>query len=170
MHHRRLICAISATAIGCLSSHASAQQSTSATYDDWVVRCVTQGQPPQKACDMEQIAQMQGKNTPVSRVAVPRPVKGQAVKIVIQLPVNAWLPVGIRVQMNDKDPGLAGTYTYCVPAGCFAEVDLTEDAQKRFRAATEQGRILFKNAAQQDVALPLSFKGFGPAFDALAKS
>jgi invasion protein IalB len=153
------------------AGHALAQQSTAATYDDWVLRCVTQAGPPaQKVCDMEQVTQVQGKNTPLSRVAVGRQVKGQPIKLVIQLPVNVWLPTGVKVQMNDKDPGLSGPFTYCVPAGCFAEVDINDDAMKKFRAAIEPGRIVVKNPAQQDIAIPLSFKGFGQAFDALLKS
>ena len=152
------------------AGHALAQQSTAATYEDWVLRCVTQaGTPPQKVCDIEQVTQVQGKNTPLSRVAVARPAKGPPIKLVIQLPVNVWLPTGVKVQMNDKDPGLSGSFTHCVPAGCFAEVEANDDAVKKFRAATEPGRIVLKNPAQQDIAIPLSFKGFGQAFDALLK-
>jgi invasion protein IalB len=151
------------------TGHALAQQSTSATYDDWVLRCVTQGTPPQKVCNMEQLTQVQGKNTPLSRVAIARPMKAPPVKLVIQLPVNIWLPAGIKIQMNDKDPGFVGLFTYCTPAGCFAEVDASDDTLKKFRAAVEPARIVFKNAGQQDVAIPLSFKGFGQAYDALLK-
>jgi invasion protein IalB len=151
------------------AGHALAQQSTSATYDDWVVRCATQGTPPQKVCDMEQLTQVQGKTTPLSRVAIARPVKGQPIKLVIQLPVNVWLPTAVRLQLNDKDPGSTSPFAYCVPAGCFTEVDLTDELQRKFRSATEAGRIAFKDAAQRDIAIPLSFKGFGQAFDALSK-
>jgi invasion protein IalB len=152
------------------AGHATAQQSTAATYDDWVVRCVTQAGPPlQKVCDMEQLTQVQGKNTPLSRVAIARPMKAPPIKLIIQLPVNVWLPSGIKIQMSDKDPGFPGVFTYCVPAGCFADVDASDDALKKFRAATEPAKLVFKNAGQQDVAIPLSFKGFGQAYDALSK-
>ncbi len=118
---------------------------------------------------MEQLTQVQGKNTPLSRVAIARPMKAPPIKLVIQLPVNTWLPTAVKIQMNDKDPGLTGLFTYCVPAGCFAEVDASDDTLKKFRAATEPARIVFKNALQQDVVIPLSFKDFGQAYDALAK-
>ena len=75
----------------------------------------------------------------------------------------------MRIQSNDKDPGLAATFKRCLPSGCFADVDIKDDTVKRFRAATENGTIHFKNASQQDVVVPLSFKGFGQAFDALSK-
>jgi invasion protein IalB len=96
-------------------------------------------------------------------------MKAPPIKLIIQLPVNIWLPSGIKIQMSDKGPEFAGVFTYCVPAGCFADVEATDDTLKKFRAASEPAKIVFKNAAQQDLAIPLSFKGFGQAYDALSK-
>ena len=149
---------------------ASAQQSTAATYDDWVVRCVTQpGPPPKKTCDMDQITKVQGQPNPLSRVAVAHPVKDQPIKLVIQLPVNISLSVPVRIHTGEKDPGTATPFQRCMPAGCFAELDLRDDVVKRLRSVTERGRITFKDAGEREVVIPLSFKGFGNALDALAK-
>src|SRR5690242_8166696 len=64
-------------------------QRTTASYGDWVVRCETlAGPPPQKNCDMEQLAQVQGQANPISRVAIPVPPKGEPAKLYVQLPVN----------------------------------------------------------------------------------
>jgi len=68
-----------------------------------------------------------------------------------------------------KDAGVSTPFRRCIPAGCFAEVELKDDLQKKFRAAAEPGKILFKDAADRDVAIPLSFKGFAQAFEALLK-
>ena len=57
----------------------------------------------------------------------------------------------------------------CIPAGCFVEIDLKDDLQKKFRATTEPGKILYKNAAEQEVTIPISFKGFAQAYEALLK-
>jgi invasion protein IalB len=46
---------------------------------------------------------------------------------------------------------------------------LTDDALKSLRARTSPGRLEFKDASQRDIAAPISFKGFGQAFDALVK-
>ena len=54
-------------------------------------------------------------------------------------------------------------------AGCFAEVEIKDDTVKRLRASTGNWKISFKNSGQQDAAVPLSFKGFNQAFDALLK-
>jgi invasion protein IalB len=163
--------ALLASALLLALSAAAAQQApqrTTATYEDWTVQCeLHAGSPPQKLCEMVQVGQAQGQT--VSRIALGHAAKNEPFKIVIQLPINLWLPAGVRIQSDDKDPGLAATFKRCVPAGCFADIDIKDDTVKRFRALTESGKITFKNANQQDVVLPLSFKGFAQAFDALSK-
>jgi invasion protein IalB len=146
-------------------------QRTTASYGDWVVRCeTTPGPPPQKNCDMEQLAQVQGQAQPISRVAIPLPPKGEPAKLFIQLPINVSFMVPVKIVADGKDAGTTTPFRRCVPAGCFAELELKDDLQKKFRAAaTEPGKILFKDAADRDVTIPLSFKGFAQAFEALLK-
>jgi invasion protein IalB len=154
-----------------LSAAAAAQtppQRTTATYEDWTVQCEQQaGPPPQKLCEMVQTVQSQGQT--VSRVALGHATKAEPFKIVVQLPVNLFLPAGVRIQADDKDPGLTLAFKRCVPAGCFADIDIKDDVVKRLRAATANWKITFKNSGQQDAAVPLSFKGFNQAFDVLLK-
>ena len=53
-----------------LAGSGQAQQSTTASYDDWTVRCVMQpGPPAKKVCHMEQLARLPDKTEPISRVA-----------------------------------------------------------------------------------------------------
>lgn len=145
-------------------------QRTTASYGDWVVRCeTTAGPPPQKNCDMEQLAQVQGQANPISRVAVPLPQKGEPPKMFIQLPINVSFSAPLKITVDAKDAGITTPFRRCVPAGCFGEVELKDDLQKKFRASAEAGKITFKDAADRDVAIPLSFKGFAQAFEALMK-
>jgi invasion protein IalB len=148
---------------------AEGPQRTSASYGDWVVRCeVTDAKPPQKNCDMEQLAQMQGQANPISRVAIPLPAKGQPARLIIQVPVNVSLSAPVRISADNKDH-LTVPFHRCVPAGCFADIEIKEDEIRRFRAETAAGKLLYKDSADRDVTIPLSFKGFGQAFDALIK-
>lgn len=158
-----------ATTFTVMAAHqAAAQQSTTATYGDWVVQCRTDDEA-QRNCDMAQVTQVKGKNLPFSRVAVQHPVKGRPVRLVVQLPVNVSLPSNVRIQASDADPGLIAPFDRCVPAGCFADFDLKEEAIRKFRDADGAGRMTFKAADRRAVSVPVSFKGFGQAFDALAK-
>jgi invasion protein IalB len=167
----KIIASLLGLAIAVAAQRADAQQSTTATYEDWTVRCVTRaGPPPQKFCDMEQLSHLQNKEQPFSRVAIALSEKGKPAALVVQVPVNVWLATGVRIEIGSKDARPPAPFTHCGPAGCFAEIALTDDIQKRFRAGTEPGRVVYKNATQREVTIPLSFKGFGQAFDALAKN
>jgi invasion protein IalB len=147
-------------------------QRTTATYEDWVVQCETQAGPPaQKVCDMAQITQVQvqGKSQPFSRVAIPHPTKGQPVKLVVQVPVNASFSTNVKIQTTDTDPGLAAPFARCMPSGCFADFELKDDAMRKFRASSGAGKLSFADSSGRDISLPLSFKGFSQAYEALAK-
>jgi invasion protein IalB len=155
-----------------MTGKAVAQERTTATYDDWVLQCATDAaKPAQKTCDIEQVTQMQnqGRNMPLSRIAVARPEKGQPVQLTVQVPVNVNLHTGVIIKASDSDPGLTAPFDRCLPVGCFADFALKDDAIKKFRGATTAGKMTFDVANGQSVAIPVSFKGFGPAFDALAK-
>lgn len=145
-------------------------QRTTATYGDWVLQCVeNSSSPSEPVCDMAQVTQLQGKNLPFSRVAVARPQKGQPVKLIVQVPVNASFRTQVHIQTAEADPGVIAPFADCTPNGCFAEFDLKEDMLKKLREATGTGKLSFADAGGHDVSVPISFKGFAQAFDALAK-
>ena len=153
-----------------LSGQGAGPQSTTATYEDWVLQCESRTAPvPAKTCAMVQVAQVQGNNQPFSRVTLARPEKGQAVKLVVQVPVNVSFSGNLRILFGGADQGLTAQFAGCVPAGCFGEFALTEETIRKLRAASGAGKLAFLDASGHDINVPLSFKGFAGAFDALAK-
>lgn len=149
---------------------AAAQQSTTATYEDWVLQCQSvAGPPPQRLCDIAQVTEVQGKNIPLSRIAVSRTARTQPFTFTAQVPVNVSLRTNLRVQVSNSDPGVAVPFDRCLPVGCFAEFTFSEDVIRKFLAATAAGKMTFKSGNGQDVAIPISFKGFPQAFSALGK-
>ncbi|HLW89967.1 MAG TPA: invasion associated locus B family protein [Roseiarcus sp.] len=102
-------------------------------------------------------------------MAIQHPQKGQPLRLVVQVPVNVSLPSNVLIEAGDADPGLSAPFNRCLPVGCFADFDLKDDAVQKFRSATAPGKVMFKDSTERDVAVPLSFKGFGPALDALSK-
>jgi invasion protein IalB len=154
------------------AAQGGAPQRTTATYEDWVLQCEIQaGTPPKKVCEMTQVTQLQGKNQnqPFSRAEVVRPTKDQPARLVIQVPVNVSFAANVRVQIGDADPGLAVPFARCLPNGCFAEFDLKDDTLKKFRSAASPGKLTFADSSGRDIAIPLSFNGFGQAYEALLK-
>jgi invasion protein IalB len=80
-------------------------QQTTASFDDWIVRCETRTGPPlQKTCEMVQFTQAKGQQGVLSEVAIGRPIKGQPFKIAVQLPIGIWLPAGVRIVAGEKNP------------------------------------------------------------------
>ena len=118
---------------------------------------------------MVQYTQMQGQAGVISQIAIGRPVKGQPIKMVFQVPLGVWLPTGAKLATGAQDSGLAAPFKRCVAAGCFADLEVRDDTIRKLRAMSEPGKLQFKDGATKDVSLPVSFKGFGAAFDALAK-
>jgi invasion protein IalB len=118
---------------------------------------------------MVQFTQLKGQQGVLTQIAIAHPVKGQPIRIVIQVPISMWLPTGVKLALNDKDPGIHAEFKWCVPAACFAIVEVKDDVLKKWRTAGEPGKLLFKDGNQRDIALPMSFKGFATAYDALAK-
>jgi invasion protein IalB len=149
-----------------------APQSTTATYGDWVVQCQTQAGPPlQKLCEMVQVAQaqVQGRSVPFSRIGIARPVKGEPVRFVVQVPVNVTFATNVRIQATDADPGIIAPFARCLPSGCFAEFDLKEEMLRKFRGAAAGGKLTFADGGGHEISAPVSFSGFGQALDALMK-
>lgn len=145
-------------------------QQTSATYEDWIVRCETRPGPPvQKACEMVQFTQLKGQQGVLTQIAIGQPVKGQPIRVAMQVPISMWLPTGVKLVMNDKDEGTLAEFKWCVPTACFGIVEIKDDVLNKWRSASEPGKLLFKDGNQRDIALPVSFKGFATAYDALAK-
>jgi invasion protein IalB len=149
---------------------ATPPQQTSATYDDWIVRCETRPGPPvQKACEMVQFTQLKGQGGVLTQIAIGQPVKGQPIRVAIQVPISMWLPTGVKLAMTDKDQGILAEFKWCVPTACFGIIEVKDDVIKKWRATSEPGKLMFKDGNQRDIALPVSWKGFGTAYDALAK-
>lgn len=147
-------------------------QQTSATYDDWVVQCQMRAGPPvEKACEMQQVtqAQVQGSSRPFSRLVIPRPEKGQPVKLVVQVPVNVSFHTDVHILTGEADPGLSAPFAQCVPSGCFAEFELKDETIKRLGAISTPGKLTFADAGGREIAVPISFKGFIQAYDALLR-
>jgi invasion protein IalB len=152
-----------------LAVKGGAQERTTATYEDWVVECQTTGSPPRQTCDMAQLTLAPGKNAPFSRVAIERPKTGSPLKLVVQVPVNVATTTNVVIRTSDADPGLAAPFTRCAPEGCFAEFIVGDEALKKLRTAVGEGKLSFDDALGRQVVIPLSFKGFSQAYDALSR-
>lgn len=146
--------------------------STTASFGDWTLRCqrITDAGKTMRVCEVAQVLQAQGQQSPIAQIALGRVANGEPVRITAVMPVSVSFPSSVQIVMGDKEAKPVDLpWRRCLPTGCFADIAPGDDVLKQWRKATEQGRILFKDAAGRDLALPLSSRGLDQALDALAK-
>lgn len=150
-----------------------APERTTATFGDWVMRCARDGEgaAARRVCEAGQtIAVQQHPNAPIAQVALGRMKKTDPVRLTVVLPPSVLIPVEPRVAVDEKDPApIVLAWQRCVPQGCFASADLKDETVARLRSRAEPGRIAFKDAANRDIVIPLSFRGLAQALDALPR-
>lgn len=141
-------------------------QATTATYGDWVVRCVVPQPQAAKVCEAVTGVQAQGQQGLLTQIVVGRAAKDQPVHLIVQLPAGVFLPPGATLYLDDKaKSGIDTVFSSC-PRGCFADVELKADQLGALKAAKGPGRLEFVDAARKRIAVPISFNGLGAATDA----
>lgn len=146
--------------------------STTASFGDWTLRCqrVADAGKTVRICEVAQVLQAQGQQAPIAQVALGRLANGEPVRVTAVMPVSVSFPSSVQITMGEKDAKpVELPWRRCLPTGCFAETAPGDDVLKQWRKASEPGRILFRDAAGRDLALPLSARGLDQALDALAK-
>lgn len=155
---------------------------TTASYGDWVLRCQRlPGEGAPRLCEVSQAMQVQGQAAPVAQLAIGRLPGQDGLRVTVLLPTNVSFPSSVRVgetKGESKDAREAGksggqalelSWRRCIPGGCLADAAAQEAVLKGWRMAEETGRISFKDADGRELGVPVSFRGLGPALDALAK-
>lgn len=145
---------------------------TTASYGDWVVRCVkNEADKGKRLCEVVQTLQVQGQQAPVAQIALGRPPGSDAMRlVVILMPANTSFPSSVQMLASDKDtqPIELG-WRYCVPNGCFADNAAVDDAMKRWRSEAGPAKIMFKDAQGREITIPVSLRGLPQALDGLTK-
>jgi len=143
---------------------------TIASYGDWVLRCqrVDTAGKTARVCEVAETIQVQGQAAPIAQLAIGRLSPGEPLRITIVVPPAVTFPSSVRVDAKNGAP-LNLEWRRCLPGGCFADAVLKDDVLARWRSLSDAGQLTFKDAAGQDVTLPLSFRGLAQALDALAK-
>jgi invasion protein IalB len=110
---------------------------------------------------------------PVSVLAIGRLTRTDPLRLVARVPVNALVAQPARLTLEGDQP-LTLPFRHCSanPVGCYAELELRDEAMlRRLRGRTPEqpGKLEFREPAGQDVGIPVSFRGFGAALEALQK-
>lgn len=150
-------------------------QSTTASFGDWVVRCRRIDQAPGNAtaCEVAQTLQVQGQG-PIAEIALGHPpgkdaTSRERMRVVVVLPNNVTFAGPVLMSVDDKDKPIELTFRRCLPSGCFADAEPSDDVLVRWRGQDGRGRLAFKDGGNRDIVLPFSFRGLAQALDAMSK-
>jgi len=146
----------------------SQPEMTTATYQDWLMRCAQPSGKP-KVCEVAQTIQMEGQTGAVAVIAIGKVEPGDPLHLTIQLAAGVWLPAGVKLEYSDKAPPVSLEFKRCLQ-GCFAETDIDKALEQGLRNAAGPGSITFESGARKPVTLQISFKGFSAALDASLKA
>lgn len=140
-------------------------------YGDWSLRCQQTGTAQQRdGCEIFQNVMLQNQSAPFAQFAFGKPAQEGTLHLTVVVPINISFPSTVRVALDEKDPQpIQLDWTRCLPAGCFATAVVKDAALKKWRAAAAPGRVSFNSSSEQQVVMPISFRGLGQALDALGK-
>ena len=146
-------------------------QSTTATYGDWVLRCVLEAAAgsPRRMCEVGQTIEVKGQGV-VAQIALGFPSGKEPMRVTVVLPPNVSLSSAVRIGVSETDEGLELAWKRCLPGGCVAEGEIHDDVLRSWRAQTGAGQIRYALASSKPLSLAFSFRGFSVALDNLAKS
>jgi invasion protein IalB len=141
---------------------------TTATYDDWVLRCVRPAEKGPRACEVVQTMVLQGQQKPVAQVALG--YDKADLRLTLLVPPAISLGRGPTLGIaGAATPHFDLVWRRCLPNGCFADVQVGPELLKLLRSRSEPMQFTFKDAGEHDAVLPFSFRGLVPALDALGK-
>jgi len=144
---------------------------TTATYGDWVLRCVRTGDSgtgPQ-TCEVVQSIILPNQQAPIAQVAIGSVDKTSGLRLTIVVPVAVSLGKGPTITGTGSSVLFDLSWRRCLPSGCYADIALTPEAVKMLHARTEPAALVFRDSAENDVNLPFSMRGFSQALDAFPK-
>lgn len=143
---------------------------TTARYGDWALQCrrnAPEGTGP--ACELLHTVMSDGQR-PVAQVAIARPSAQAPLKLAVVLPVHVAFAEPPRLSASaPAATALTLVWRRCLPAGCFADADLTDVMARVWRTQESPGQLALQDGSGRAVTLPLSFRGLGDALDALGR-
>ncbi|RST87917.1 invasion protein [Aquibium carbonis] len=155
---------------------------TTATFGDWLLRCVRQPAPAGEAgqksdrltaqtCEVVQTIKVQGQAQPIAQLAIGRLPDSEQLIMTAVLPVNISLPGQVGVIVDPKAPAdgaIILEWRRCAGGSCFADTRPDDGSLRPLRAG-EAGQIRFADAGGRIISVPVSWRGLDQALAALEK-
>ncbi len=143
---------------------------TTATYGDWVLRCVRSGDggTGPRVCELVQTLVVQGQTQPVAQIAIGNDKADLRLTLLVP-PAVSFSKVPTVSGQGGAAPHFDLAWRRCLPNGCFADTVVNADLLTTLRTRTEPLQVVFKDAGERDATLPFSLRGLPASLDALAR-
>lgn len=154
-----------------------APTSFSETYNNWVVRCVTQqvaeGQSATRICEMTQELRQQKNNQRIltmvlqAKKGIEARLGTGVASLTIIAPFGLLFSEGVKLNLLESTL-VSISYKTCLPTGCIAVSDLTIDQINELSKA-DKTTVIMTDTNNQVLKLSLSMAGFRAAWKRLEK-
>ncbi len=129
----------------------------------WGARCSSDARTTAPDCVIEQRVVLSNTGQLLTAVTVRMPPDSMTPAMMIQTPFGLYLPAGLKLAVDDKDLGTLPLQT-CDAGGCYAGEVVSAELLAALKAGTTL-KVTFQDAAQRDIAVPVSLNGFSAAYD-----
>lgn len=147
---------------------ASTPDRTSAQYGDWTVTCIGPVNTTERACEMSQTF-VDSSQQLIAAVAFGRPNGSAKFHMVLRVAPNVLVAQPARLTLDSETPL---PFTLCTGQFCVMHMELPDNAlsgKLRALAPEQPARLAWRNAAGNEVAVGISARGFGGAWDAMLR-
>lgn len=158
--------------------------STTATYGNWTVSCLSAKQASDgaavKVCEMKTQLSVKGNDgatRPILQVALGQPPGSDSARIVLQVPIEVALREPVVVSLDQgpadgttpapQDLLVSATYLACSPTGCLADTAVAPEVIGRLKAVATANVTFTTLNAGKKISVPVPLAGFGDAVAAL---
>ena len=142
-----------------------ASKTETQSFEDWTLRCQPASATQARSCRLNQQVVATGSGKPVLQFAVGRFGPEKILGAVIFVPIGVRLPPGLGIQVDER-PLHVFPFEICDPQTCQARAVLEGELLKDFKAGLI-GHVKFQNAANREISVPISLKGFTAALRTL---
>lgn len=147
------------------ASPALAQGAVKSVHGDWQIRCDTPPGAQAEQCALIQSVTAEDRANAGLTVIVLKTADKKTRLMRVVAPLGVLLPSGLGLKLDQANIGSTG-FVRCLPNGCVAEVEISDDLLKQVRTAKTATFIIFETP-EEGIGFPLSLKGFNEGFDKL---
>lgn len=142
-----------------------AQGAVKSVHGDWQIRCDTPPGAQAEQCALIQSVTAEDRANAGLTVIVLKTADKKTRLMRVVAPLGVLLPSGLGLKLDQASIGSTG-FVRCLPNGCVAEVEISDDLLKQVRTAKTATFIIFETP-EEGIGFPLSLKGFNEGFDKL---